>query len=53
MYTILATLPDGSRYQVACNVLDENLEIVLNKLKRSHVYRYARFDFYLEGNNDE
>lgn len=53
MYTILATLPDGSRYQVACNVLDENLESVLNKLKRSYIYRYARFDFYLEGDSDE
>lgn len=47
-YTILATLTDGMRYQVACNVPDDRLEIVLNRLKRKHVYRYARFDFYTE-----
>lgn len=53
MYTILATLPDGSRYQVACDVLDEDVDSVLDKLKRTHVYRYARFDFYRQEDNDE
>lgn len=53
LYTIVAIFPDNDRYQVAVDVPDEMLDGVLQKLSKSHVYRYARFEFFTEDDNDE
>lgn len=48
LYTIVAIMLDNSRYQVAVDVPDENVEQVLDVLKRKHIYRYARFEIFTE-----
>lgn len=53
-YTIIAILPDNEHYQVAVDVPDEKLEDTLQSLSKKHIYRYARFEFFTEGeDNDE
>jgi hypothetical protein len=47
-YTIVAIFKDGSRYEVARYIPDDELDIVLDKLRRKHLYRYARFEFFTE-----
>lgn len=46
VYTIVAIFKDNTRYQVAVDVPEEILEEKLEKLRRKHVYRYARFEFF-------
>jgi len=51
-YTIVAILPDNERYQVAVDVPDDKLEETLKKLSKKHIYRYARFEFFTEGEDN-
>lgn len=53
LYTIVAIMLDNSRYQVAVDVPDENVEQVLDVLKRKHIYRYARFEIFTEEDDNE
>ena len=53
LYTIVAILPDNTRYQVAVDVSDEQVEKVLDVLKTKHVYRYARFEIFTEEDDNE
>jgi hypothetical protein len=53
-YTIVAMFKDGTRYEAARYVTETELDDTLNKLRRKHEYRYARFEYFTEDeDNDE
>jgi hypothetical protein len=52
-YTVVALFKDGTRYEAARYVSESEIENTLNKLRRKHEYRYARFEFFSEEEDDQ
>lgn len=48
MYTIVAVFKDGTIYQVGVDIPENEIEVTLERLRRKHQYRYARFEFFTE-----
>lgn len=53
MYTIIALFKDGTRYEVARYLLDSEVIQFLDKIKKTHIYRYARFEIITEDENND
>jgi hypothetical protein len=51
-YTIVAMFKDGTRQEVARYIEESELDKVLNKLRRRHEYRYARFEYFTEDEDE-
>jgi hypothetical protein len=51
-YTVVALFKDGTRYEAARYVSESEIENTLNKLRRKHEYRYARFEYFTETEED-